>query len=139
MPYAFLVCCVFLGLVLFPWHVVQCLRCGPWRPSLVCLVVLLCAASRLIPLLSTAPVIFPIPEVPPPYQKLMPLDLLDSCAMHAEAGQELGSCRLRVAPATAGALGSLRVAAVRSSAIDLSRAGLYGVLVGLHASMVWAC
>ena len=46
-PYAFLVCCVFLGVVVVAWHLVLCLGCGCRRACLGCLLALgWCAVPR---------------------------------------------------------------------------------------------
>ena len=59
--------------------------------------------------------------------------LLGGCAGHSEAGRELGSLCLPLAPAVAGALGSLRVLPVWGPAMGLSLAGPSGVGLGLRA------
>ena len=65
--------------------------------------------------------------------------LLGGCAGHAEAGQEPGSLCLPLAPAEAGALGSLRVVPFWGSAMGLSLASPSGVGLGLRALRCFAC
>ena len=74
-----------------------------------------------------------------PFRGLAPLALLGGCAGHAEASREPGSLCLPLAPAEAGALGSLRVLPVRSPAMGLSLAGPSGVGFGLRALRCFAC
>ena len=56
-----------------------------------------------------------------------------------EVGREPGSLCLPLAPAEAGALGSLRIVPVRGSAMGLSLAGPSGVGLGLRALRCFAC
>ena len=74
-----------------------------------------------------------------PPRGLAPLALLGGCAGHVEAGREPGSLCLPLAPAEAGALGSLRVIPVRGPAMGLSMAGPPGVRLGLRALRWLAC
>ena len=74
-----------------------------------------------------------------PTRGLAPPALLGGRAGHAEAGWEPGSLRLPLAPAEAGALGSLRVVPVRVPAMGLSLAGPSGVGLGLRALRWLAC
>ena len=74
-----------------------------------------------------------------PPRGLAPSALLGGCAGHAEAGQEPGSLCLLLAPAEAGALGSLRVVPVRGPAMGLSLAGPSGVGLGMRALRWLAC
>ena len=70
---------------------------------------------------------------------LAPPALLGGCAGHAKAGREPASLCLPLAPAEAGALGSLRVVPVRGAAMGLSLAGPSGVGLGLRALRWLAC
>ena len=74
-----------------------------------------------------------------PSRGLLPPDLLGGCAGHAEAGREPGSLCLLLAPAEAGALGSLCVVPVSGPAMGLSLAGPSGVSLGLRALRWLAC
>ena len=82
---------------------------------------------------------FPSPWCLSPARGLAPPPLLGGCAGHAEAGLEPGSLCLPLAPAEAGALGSLRVVPVRGPAMGLSLAGPSGVGPGLRALRWLAC
>ena len=64
---------------------------------------------------------------------------MGGCEGHAEAGREPGSLCLPLAPAEAGALGSLRVVPVQGPAMGLSLAGRSGVGLGLCALRWLAC
>ena len=98
-----------------------------------------CAAPRLVRLLSVLRSAFPSPWCLSPPRGLAPPALLGGCAGYAEAGREPGSLCLPLAPAEAGALGSLRVVPVRSPAMRLSLAGHSGVGLGLRALRWLAC
>ena len=74
-----------------------------------------------------------------PPRGLAPPDLLGGCAGHLEASWEPGSLCLSLAPAEAGALGSLRLVPVWGSAMGLSLAGPSGVDPGLRALRWLAC
>ena len=82
---------------------------------------------------------FPDAVVPFPSPGACAPALMGSCAGHAEAGRELGSLYLPLAPAEAGALGSLSVVPVRGPAMGLSLAGPSGVGLGLRALRWFAC
>ena len=92
-----------------------------------------CAAPHPVRSLSVLRSAFPTPWCLSPSRGLSPPDLLGGCAGHAEAGRESGSLCLPLAPAEAGALGSLRVVPVRGPAMGLSLAGPSGVGLGLRA------
>ena len=98
-----------------------------------------CAAPRPVRSLSVLRSAFPAPWCLSPPRKLAPPALLGGCAGHAEAGREPGSLCLPLAPAEAGALGSLRVVPVRGPAMGLSLAGPSGVGLGLRALRWLAC
>ena len=66
-----------------------------------------CAAPRPVRSLSVLRSAFPTPWCLSPPRGLTPPALLGGCTGHAEAGRELGSMCLPLAPAEAGALGSL--------------------------------
>ena len=68
-----------------------------------------------------------------------PPALLGGCAGHAEAGRKPGSLCLPLAPAEAGARGSLRVVPVRGPAMGLSLAGPSNVGLWLRALRWFAC
>ena len=76
---------------------------------------------------------FLLPWCLAPPRELSPLALLGGCAGHLAAGPELGSLCLPLAPAEAGALGSLCVVPVRGPAMGLTLAGPSGVGLGLRA------
>ena len=122
------------------WHLSVCLGCGWRRASLACLV-----APRGAPRLvrsgrsRCSGRLFPTPWCLSPSRGLAPPPLLGGCAGHAEAGREPGSLCLPLAPAEAGALGSLCVVPVRGSAMALSLAGPSGVGLGLRALRWVAC
>ena len=110
------------------WHLPLCLGCGLRRASPAYLVApRWCTAPRPVRSLSVLLSAFPTPWCLSPSRGLAPPDLLGGCAGHVEAGQELGSLCLLLAPAEAGALGSLRVVPVRGPAMGLSLAGPSGV------------
>ena len=148
------------------WHLFVCrgsLRvvralwvCGIRRPSLLgtCPCALVVAGSvplwraswpRVVrrawsrPVALGAPVGFPVAVVLFPYPGACAPALLGGCAGHAEAGREPYSLCLPLAPAEAGALGSLRVVPVRGHALGLSLAGPSGVGLGLRALRWLAC
>ena len=98
-----------------------------------------CAAPRPVRSLSVLRSAFPTPWCLSPPRELAPPALLGSCAGHAEAGREPGSLCLPLAPAEAGALGSLRVVPIRGPAMGLSLAGPSGVGLGLRALRWLAC
>ena len=98
-----------------------------------------CAAPRPVPLLSVLRSAFPTPWCLSPPRGLAPPALLGGCAGHAEANRELGSLCLLLAPAEAGALGSLRLVSVRGPAMGLAMAGPSGVGLGLRALRWLAC
>ena len=83
--------------------------------------------------------VFTTPWCLSPPRGLAPPALLGGCAGHAEAGREPCSLCLPLAPAEAGALGSLRVVPVRGPAMGLSLAGPSGVCVGLLALRWLVC
>ena len=122
------------------WHLSVCLGCGRRRASLACLLAPRWCAAPLpvgsLPVLLSA---FPTPWCLSPPRGLAPPALLGGCAGHAEAGREPGSLCLPLAPAEAGALGSLRVVPVRGPAMGLSLAGPSGVHSGLRALRWLAC
>ena len=70
---------------------------------------------------------------------LAPPALLGGCAGHAGACRERGSLCLPLAPAEAGALGSLRVVPVRGPSMGLSPAGPSGVCWVLCLCVVLRC
>ena len=130
--------------------------CGTWRPLLLgtcpCAVVvaggvLLWRASWSRPLhrASSGPVALGAPVgfrdamVPFPNPGAVAPALLGGCAGHAEAGREPRSLCLPLAPAEAGAPGSLHVVPVRGPALGLSLAGPSGVGLGLRALRWLAC
>ena len=76
---------------------------------------------------------FPTPWCRSPARGLAPPALLGGCAGYAEAGREPSSLCLLLAPAVAGALGSLRFVPIRGLAMGLSLAGPSGVGLGLRA------
>ena len=98
-----------------------------------------CAAPRPVRSLSVLRSAFPTPWCLSPTRELAPPALLGGCPGHAEAGRELRSLCLPLAPAEAGALGSLRVVPVRGPAMGLSLAGPSGVGLGLRALRWLAC
>ena len=75
------------------------------------------------PVLSVLCSVFPTPWCLSPARGLGPPALLGGCAGHGEAGREPGSLCLPLAPAEAGALGSLRAVPVRGPAMRLSVLG----------------
>ena len=98
-----------------------------------------CAAPRPVRSLSVLRSAFPTPWCLSPPRELAPPALLGGCAGYAEAGREPGSLCLPLAPAEAGALGSLRVVPVRGPAMGLSLAGPSDVGLGLRALRWLAC
>ena len=98
-----------------------------------------CAAPCPVRSLSVLRSAFPTPWCLSPPRELAPPALLGGCAGHAEADREPGSLCLPLAPAEAGALGSLRVVPVRGPAMGLSLAGPSGVGLGLRALRWLAC
>ena len=98
-----------------------------------------CAAPRLVRSLSVLRLAFRTPWCLSPPSGLAPPALLGGCAGHAKDGRELGSSCLLLAPAEAGALGSLRVVPVRGPAMGLSLVGPSGVSPGLRALRWLAC
>ena len=138
-------------------RVVRALRvCATWRPSLLgtCLCALVvaggeplwraswpawCAAPRPVRSVSVLWSASLSPWCLSPPLGLAPPALLGGCAGHAEATQEPGSLCLRLAPAKAGALDSLRVVPVQGPAMGLSLAGPSGVGLGLCGLRWLAC
>ena len=98
-----------------------------------------CAAPRPVRSLSVLRSAFQTPWCLSPPRELAPPALLGGCTGHAEAGREPGSLCLPLAPAEAGALGSLRVVPIRGPAMGLSLAGPSGVGLGLRALRWLAC
>ena len=141
----FVVCCARCRGLRHPvavvaWHLSWCWGCGRRCAPLTCLVApRWCAAPRPVRSLSVLRSAFPSPSCLPPTWGLAPPALLGGCAGHAEAGREPGSFCVRLAPAKAGALGSLRVVPVRGPAMGLSLAGPSGVGPGLLALRWLAC
>ena len=124
-------CC--LAPVRVPWFwPAACLSGVPHGPAR-------CAAPPPVRSLSVLRLAFPTPWCLFPPRGLAPPALLGGCAGHAEAGREPGSLCLPLAPAEAGALGSLRVVPVRGLAMGLSLAGPSGVGLGLRAMRCLAC
>ena len=120
-------CC--LAPVRVPWlWPASCLSGVPGGPALV-----RCASSR--PVALGAPVGFPDAVVP----FATPGAQLGGCAGHAVASQEPGSLCLPLAPAKAGAPGSLRIVPVQGPAMGLSLAGLSGVGLRLRALRWFVC
>ena len=116
----------------------------PWFRPAVCLSgvsrgAAWCAAPRPVRSLSVLQLAFQSPWCLSPPQGLAPPALLGGCAGHAEAGRGPGSLCLPLAPAEAGALGSLRVVPVRGPAMGLSLAGFSGNVLGLRALRWLAC
>ena len=97
------------------------------------------ALPRPVRSFSVLRLVFPTPWCLSAPRGLSPPDLLGSCAAHVEAGREPGSWCLPLAPAKAGALGSLRVVPVWGPAMGLSLAGPSGVGLGLRAVWPSAC
>ena len=98
-----------------------------------------CAAPCLVRSLSLLRSAFPLMWCLSPARGLAPQALLGGCAGHAEAGREPGSLCLPLAPAKAGALGSLRVVPVRGPAMGFALAGPSGVGLWLRALRWLAC
>ena len=124
-------CC--LAPVRVPWlWPAACLSGVPGVPALV-----RCASSGPVALSALigfpdAVVLFPNPGACPPA-------LLGGCAGHAESVPEQGSLCLPLAPAVAGALGSLCFVPVRGPAMALSLASPSGVGLGLRALQWLTC
>ena len=122
------------------WHLTTCRRSGWRRASLACLVApQWCATPCPVGSLSVLRSAFLTPWCLSPSRGVSSPDLLGGCAGHAEAGREPGSLCLPLAPAEAGALGSLRVVPVRGPAMRLSHAGPSGVSIGLLLLRWLAC
>ena len=116
-----------LAPVRVPWFwPAACLSGVPRGPALV-------RRALSGPVALDAPVGLPDAVVPSPTPGACFPALLGGCAGHAEAGRGPGSMCLPLAPAEAGALGSLRIVPVRVPAMGLSRAGPSGVVLGLRA------
>ena len=119
------------------WQLSLCRGCGRQQTPLVCFVdPRWCAAPPVVRSLSVLRSAFPSPWCLPPPRGLSPPNSLGGCAGHVEAGQERGSLCLPLAPAEAGALGSLRVVPVRGTLMGLSLAGPCGFGLGLRA-LLW--
>ena len=135
----FVVCCACFPCLRHPlaviaWHLSLCLGCGRRRVSLACLVATrCCAAPRSVRSLSVHWLGFPSPWCLPPRRGLLPPALLGGCAGHTKACREPGSLCLPLAPAEAGALGSLRLVPVRGPAMGLSLPGPSSFCLGLRA------
>ena len=120
----FVVCCARLPglwhpLAVVAWHLSLCRCCSRRRASLTCIVApCWCAAPRPVLSLSVLQLAFPSPWCLPPPRGLSPPALLGGCAGHAEAGRELGSSCLPLAPAETGALDSFRVSPVQGPRWD---------------------
>ena len=124
-------CC--LARVRVPWLcLATCLSGVPRDPAW-------CAARLPVRSLSMLWWAFLTPWCVSPPRRLAPLALWGGCAGHVEAGREPGSFCLPLAPAKAGALGSLRVVHVRCPEMGLSLAGPSGVGLGLLALRWLAC
>ena len=118
--------------------------CVPWLWPAACLSGVprgpaWCAAPRPVRSLSVLRSAFLTPWCLSPPRELAPPALLGGCAGQAEAGREPGSLCLPLAPAEAGALGSLRLVPIRGPAMGLSLAGPSGVGLGLRALRWLAC
>ena len=98
-----------------------------------------CAAPRPVRSLSVLRSAFWTPWCLSPPWGLAPPALLGGCAGHAEAGREPGSLCLPLAPAKAGALGSLRVVPARGPVMGSSLAGPSVVGLRLRALRWLAC
>ena len=123
-------CC--LAPVRVPWLWPACLSGVPCGPALV-------RRASSSPVALGAPVCFPDAVVPFPIPGACAPDLLGGCAGHVEAGREPGSLCLPLAPAEAGAFGSLRVVPVRGTVMGLSLPGPSGVSLGLRALRWLVC
>ena len=102
--------------------------CVPWLLLAACLSGVprgpaWCAAPRPVRLVSVLQSALLTPWCLFPARGLSPPILLSGRAGHAEAGREPGSLCLLLAPAEAGALGSLRVLPAGGPAMGLSLAG----------------
>ena len=116
-----------LAPVRVPWlWPAACISGVPRAPALV-------RRASSGPVALSAPVGFPATMGPSPTRGFRQPDLLGGCAGHVEAGREPGSWCLPLAPAEAGALGSLRIIPIRAPAMGLSLAGPSGVGLGLRA------
>ena len=125
--------CRCLASVRVPWFwLAACLSGVPRGPAW-------CAAPRPVRLLSVLRSAFLTPWYLSPPRRLVPPALLSGPAGHAEAGREPGSLCLPLAPAEAGALGSLCVVPIWRPAMGLSLAGPSGVGLGLRALRWLAC
>ena len=118
--------------------------CVPWLWPAACLSGVprgpaWCAAPRPVRSLLVLRSAFPSPWCLSPPPGLAPPALLGGCAGHAGAGRQPGSLCLPLAPAEAGALGSLRVVPVRGPAMGLSLAGPSGIGLGLGAACCLSC
>ena len=122
------------------WPLSVCLGCRRRRACLVCLVAPR-GAPRLVRSRSSWCFFsaFLTLWCLSPNRGLVPPALLGGSAGHAEAGRKPGSLCLPLAPAEAGALGSLRLVPVRAPAMGLSLAGPSGVGLGLRALRWLAC
>ena len=98
-----------------------------------------CAAPCPVGSLLVLRLAFLTPWCLSPPRGLAPPALLGGCAGHAEAGREPGSLCLPLAPAEAGALGSLRAVPVLGPAMRLSLAGPSGICLGLRALRWLVC
>ena len=122
-----------LAAVRVPWlWPVACLSGVPLGPAR-------CAAPRPVRSLSVLRLAFPTPWCLSPPRGLALPALLGGCAGHAEAGREPGSLCLPLAPAEAGALGSLRAVPVWGPVMGFSLAGPSGAGLGLRALRWFAC
>ena len=116
------------------WHLSLCRGCGRRRGSLACLLVSRwCVAPRPVRSLSVLRSALPLPWFTTPPPGLSPPALLGCCAGHVEAGREPGSLCLLLAPAEAGAPGSLRVVPVLRPAMGLPLAVPSSFRLVLHA------
>ena len=125
----FVLCCAcFPGswhpVAVVAWHLCLCRGCGRRCSALACLVDRRwCAAPRPVRSLSVLGSAFPSRWCIPPARGLSPPALLGGCEGHAEASRESGSLCLPLAPADAGALGSLRIVPIGGPTMGLSLAG----------------
>ena len=131
-PTLFFLWCVFLGLVVIPWHLVLCGGCGRRRASLACLVAPRWrAVPRPVRSLSMRRSAFPSLWCLPLPRARTP-EFPGGCAAISEAGRERSSWCLPLSPAAVGALSSLRVVPVRGHAMGLSLPSPSGVSLGLR-------
>ena len=98
-----------------------------------------CTAPHLVRWLSVLRSAFPDAMVHLPIPGAFAPGFLGACADHVAASRERGSWCLPLAPAEAGALGSLHVVSVRGPGMGLSLAGPSGVGLGLCALRWFAC